>query len=426
MQKNYVLLRNDQQTGPYSLEEIAQFDLKPYDLIWIEGESKGWYYPQEIQALHPYLGFLPQKPKPVSQPSVVPEKKVHVAVPTAPKEEPLVTQHAYETLPYVPVETYKQSGPALKNFEEEIYAQFVKPEAGKASVAAPTVATQKKNANRSVGVAVATVLVVGGVFAASWLMNRHTDDDATTGTEVVASPTVQPESTDASVTNNAAQARQTASAKKQKKEKSIVAPKQKTTAIKQTSSPKEEQKNPTANSIGQNSGVDATVPVKEKQDPQIATTESSPTAPAETTAAPQEKKKKLRDKIFDIFRKKPEEQSPEEAKPAETENGERRSTRREDGASLAQLVSVRFTVPNDWMMGIKGAKATLVNRSSETVSKAVVEVLYYDDDNNLLQKKTITFGNVDSKDSKTVSIPDHSTATKVDYNVVSVTGKPGA
>jgi hypothetical protein len=153
-----------------------------------------------------------------------------------------------------------------------------------------------------------------------------------------------------------------------------------------------------------------------------ATRKETTNAPVETTA-PQEKKK-LRDKIFDIFRKKPDESNSGEATPSE--NSERRATHREGSASLAQMVHVRFDVPNDWMMGIKGAKATLVNRSSEKISKATVEVSYYDDDNQLLQKKIITFGKVDGKGKQTLSIPDHSTATKVDYSIVSVTGQPSA
>jgi hypothetical protein len=146
-------------------------------------------------------------------------------------------------------------------------------------------------------------------------------------------------------------------------------------------------------------------------------------APAETSA-PQEKKKTLREKFLDLFKKKPEEQKTEETQPAG--NGERSSTHREAGANLAQQVHVRFTVPNDWMMGIKGAKATLVNRSNETVTKATVEVLYYDDDNQLLQKKVVTFSKVDGKDTQTIAIPDHATATRVDHNIVSVLGKPAA
>jgi hypothetical protein len=56
----------------------------------------------------------------------------------------------------------------------------------------------------------------------------------------------------------------------------------------------------------------------------------------------------------------------------------------------------------------------------------VVEVQYYDDDNNLLDRKTVTFSKIDGKESKTVTIPDHASATKVDYSLVSVEGKPAA
>jgi hypothetical protein len=140
--------------------------------------------------------------------------------------------------------------------------------------------------------------------------------------------------------------------------------------------------------------------------------------------APEEKKKSVKDRFLDLFRKKPEEKTAEERRSAETENGERVSTRRE--SNLAQMVHVRFDVPNDWMMGIKGAKATLVNRSSETVQKATVEVQYYDDDDQLLQKKTISFEKVSGKESKTVPVPDHATATRVEYSIVSVVGKPAA
>ena len=109
-------------------------------------------------------------------------------------------------------------------------------------------------------------------------------------------------------------------------------------------------------------------------------------------------------------------------KPVEEESGERRSVRREAGSNLAQMVLVKFAIPNDWMMGIKGAKATLTNRSSETIVRAIVEVMYYNDDNDVLDKKTISFSNIKSKQTQTVSVPDHQTATRLEYNVVSATG----
>jgi hypothetical protein len=111
--------------------------------------------------------------------------------------------------------------------------------------------------------------------------------------------------------------------------------------------------------------------------------------PEPMAEAAKEKKKKLGEKFLDLFKKNAEEKKEEEGRPAENEAGERRSVRRE--TALATQVTVKFEVPNDWMMGIKGAKATLTNRSTETIVKATVEVHYYNEDNELLQTKTLTF-----------------------------------
>ncbi|MFT3946532.1 MAG: hypothetical protein QM763_06110 [Agriterribacter sp.] len=53
--KEYLLLRNNKQTGPYSLEELQQMGLKPFDLVWIEKKSCAWRYPSEIKDLAAYL-----------------------------------------------------------------------------------------------------------------------------------------------------------------------------------------------------------------------------------------------------------------------------------------------------------------------------------------------------------------------------------
>ena len=55
MQKIYSLLRNNKQSGPYTLEELLQLKLKPFDLVWVEGKSGGWSYPTEIDSLKIYV-----------------------------------------------------------------------------------------------------------------------------------------------------------------------------------------------------------------------------------------------------------------------------------------------------------------------------------------------------------------------------------
>jgi len=55
MHQVYRILRDNKEKGPFSLEELLQLSLKPFDLIWVEGRSAGWRYPSEIESLKPYL-----------------------------------------------------------------------------------------------------------------------------------------------------------------------------------------------------------------------------------------------------------------------------------------------------------------------------------------------------------------------------------
>ena len=100
---SYLLLRDNKQTGPYTLDELITKGLKPYDLIWIEGKSAGWRYPSEVSELIAYAPAVEEQPfdrffkKPASSqqksettntPTEIPEVKAEpVFVKPAPKEE---------------------------------------------------------------------------------------------------------------------------------------------------------------------------------------------------------------------------------------------------------------------------------------------------------------------------------------------------
>jgi hypothetical protein len=61
MQK-FLLLRNNKQTGPYSVEELEKMGLKPYDLIWVNGRSAAWRYPGEIDDLKSFAPPVEEQP----------------------------------------------------------------------------------------------------------------------------------------------------------------------------------------------------------------------------------------------------------------------------------------------------------------------------------------------------------------------------
>ena len=58
----YLLLRDNKQSGPYSVEELAARGLKAYDLVWLEGKSAAWRYPSEIQELKPFAPIVEEQP----------------------------------------------------------------------------------------------------------------------------------------------------------------------------------------------------------------------------------------------------------------------------------------------------------------------------------------------------------------------------
>jgi hypothetical protein len=100
MQKIYSLLRSNKRSGPYSLEELLQLNLKPFDLVWVEGKSAGWSYPTEIEALKMYVSEVP-KPigkketansvEPTSPPVISTNEKTIPSRPTS--------QHIYISFP---------------------------------------------------------------------------------------------------------------------------------------------------------------------------------------------------------------------------------------------------------------------------------------------------------------------------------------
>ena len=58
----YLLLRDNKQSGPYSLEDLKTKGLKAYDLVWVEGRSAAWRYPSEIGELSAFAPAVEEQP----------------------------------------------------------------------------------------------------------------------------------------------------------------------------------------------------------------------------------------------------------------------------------------------------------------------------------------------------------------------------
>jgi hypothetical protein len=58
----YLLLRDNKQSGPYTLDELKVKGLKAYDLVWVEGRSAAWRYPSEINELSAFAPAVEEQP----------------------------------------------------------------------------------------------------------------------------------------------------------------------------------------------------------------------------------------------------------------------------------------------------------------------------------------------------------------------------
>lgn len=449
MQKVYLLLRNNKQTGPHSLDELLHLGLKPFDLIWVEGKSFGWSYPSEVDSLKSFVAQPTPSLKTESslQPAtsqaaqtsgiaVAGNKKIFVSFPAggmrsvsppatqAPAVD-MIEQKAEalrkRALAYAPQDPLQKEEVIKTTFArslsevEEDYAGWV----------------YKKKAKRKPGInkkqlAIAAIVAIG--LTGGWWAGKAVFSNPLNAVPQLAlkynTAELKPEKNNTdlpvknvSVSNQAIPLTQdTYVAKKKIKEQKATTkkpvPKKNTVIIPEVQETKINTE-PEQNTV-------VVIPEEKK-----------PLPPA---AGEPKKKKTLKELIRGIFGKKKNKPAAEDAKPADNSNNERTATRRSEETpsapviiNLADQVDIKMNTNDaDWMMGVQGLKLTLFNRSKMTLKKAAVELSYYSDQNTLLEKKVIYFSNVSAGKKQTVAAADHRLADHVEYTLLSASGESEA
>ncbi len=59
---SYLLLRDNKESGPFTMDDLLNFGLKPYDLVWVQGKSAAWRYPSEVEELKPFAPAVEEQP----------------------------------------------------------------------------------------------------------------------------------------------------------------------------------------------------------------------------------------------------------------------------------------------------------------------------------------------------------------------------
>ena len=88
--KSYLLLRDNQEFGPFTLEEIKEKHLQPFDLVWEKSSSTQWLYPTELEELKTFVSkpepkLIKQKARPVDNIEQAPARSVINKVPVQEK-----------------------------------------------------------------------------------------------------------------------------------------------------------------------------------------------------------------------------------------------------------------------------------------------------------------------------------------------------
>ena len=86
--KQYRLLRNNKESGPYTAAQLIQLGLKPYDLVWLDGRSAAWRYPGEMDEFKPYAPPVEEQPfdRFFNKPSLEKLQRTSAILPTQPAD----------------------------------------------------------------------------------------------------------------------------------------------------------------------------------------------------------------------------------------------------------------------------------------------------------------------------------------------------
>lgn len=441
MQKAYLLLRNNQQTGPYSREEILQLQLRPFDLVWVEGESAAWQYPGEIKSLQDEIPSTLQtgspsvtaKPKDgVTSSADYPQEssrqaKVFVSLPGKPK-----TFGYQQKIMNVPDATNQPDQPDQLNSVSSHYNPYtgasspytaksfnhVKMEEEEIPSWKYSQAPKKKAAlyRKSIVFALILIVLVVGSF---YLIGNSSSK------KVIANQTIPlaPSIAGTVVSTQTAEGELKAETER---------PATTTLAKKTVGKKNVDMTRKTSSVVSVPEKNEPVPPISKEADPAKDEVKEEIILAPKTSEPTKKEKKKLGEVVRNIFGKKEKKneeaevpQVNEDPRPAINRQAQRRGESSGPGvlpgsSELAEHIEISSNAPENWMMGIQDLKVTLRNRNEFAIRKATVDVLYLDRDNKMIDKKTLVFSNVAARNKLVVSAPDHKWADHVEFRLGAV------
>jgi hypothetical protein len=434
----YRLLRNNKESGPFSLEEISAMGFKPYDLIWVDNKSAAWRYPYEIAELKPFTNFTEEQPydrfykktsattetkeeviqevitatetltetiteKKIEQ---VPLRKVYVSLPANTSSPVTVNKEKPFTVPALkPVAGVKTTLPSsYTEFEKEALVEYKQP-------AEPAVLTEKY----SQPLDEIKKMYVDKLLNNKSNKKRFIDNDKKKYLQIAAVVVVL---LGLGIFIGSG-------FNKSENKKSVV-----TSSNKQTATPPAtDETNLLSNAL---LPAKENLPVEEENstdvnepDPGIVTTEQKEQA---LTTAPKTVRKEKQLPLASKSTEKIQEPQSSEIDPV---TGERKKAVRNEESAPAKpkediwkMVSVKS---NEYKRGsfggISNLQMTVNNNSGYILDEVIIEIKYLKPSLESLKKETIRFSYVAPNGTMTIKVPDSKRGIKISYSITGINSK---
>jgi hypothetical protein len=442
---SYLLLRDNKESGPFTMDDLLSFGLKPYDLVWIQGKSAAWRYPSEVDELKPFAPAVEEQPfdrfykknneeKKEELTPVVNEYPRHTPVA---KEDPPVINEEYnryipaakkeEEIKFVPKKSVFVTLPEHKQAEVKKNIQPPVQEQEKA-VTTPTISItenpaaaeikysqpldeikemyvktllERKDKKAKKGIVIKLLkkvavfggLIVLGVLAGFIIKSKSGKGNKEVGQTLQASPLVSNNQVNELVTESVQE--------------------------------NESVRDP----LVQKNKIDA-------QEPSQKTGESTQTSDEPTTVRIRKETMLIVPKEREEFPARQIEPQPSEIDPV---TGERASKVRSNNSvrgveekavmkpgknSLHDLVSV---ASNDYKRvafgGIRNLYLTVTNNSKYELDNVIVELQYLKPSEEPLRTENIKFKSIAPNASSTIRVPDTNRGIKVSYKIITIDSK---
>jgi hypothetical protein len=473
---SYLLLRNNKESGPYSLEDLVSLGLKAYDLVWVKGKSAAWRYPGEIPELQewapaveeqPYDRFFkkPSETKPAlqesktaatreelpaakiqapvqpTQPVFTPKKSVFVTLPNqkqqvSPLEKPQSNPNeSYQDESYQQYQPGKKADPVYEepSLPEQTITIKENPVAAEIKYSQPLdeikemyvktlqdrrqrIATKNFLIQAMKKVAIILAIVGAGVVIGFTLKSRTGNKPVIAGESVSPSKeAITPTDTETTITNNQPLVPQNEEAP-QPAEGSIITG----NSFAENNKNLQSYKSPAVSENVYEQQLAAKAPPKEKEITRKEINLEDETTPGLTVdSRTGERSRKLRTPAD----KETTEDFNEPVVEEKTEPGKRVNQPKAvmGSKSLTKQVSVKS---NDYKIvafgGIRDLQLTVYNDSKYILDNVTVELQYFKPSMEILKSETLQFRSVSPNGSLTLRVPDTNRGVKVSYKITNI------